>query len=156
FHSPSCKLSVPRVIAPLKMTRTSCLESLGVLMLLLAPGAGCATSAVPGAEKEAKPSDLDALKTVGAKANGVVVWTSARAGLPHIFAMKTDGSDLKQLTKGEKRDWSPRLSPDGQRVLFARSREKGFVPQHAASAPDTWNLFTVNVGGGEIKKVADN
>jgi hypothetical protein len=122
-----------------------------VLALAVAGGAACATA--PGVEKEAKPSDLEALQAVGAKAGGLVVWTSSRAGLPHLFTMKTDGSDVRQLTKGEHTDWYPRFSPDGHKILFCRSKAKGFVSEREASAPDTWNLFTINVDGSEQKKV---
>ena len=59
----------------------------------LALVAGCAAP-FEGMEKEVKPEDLDALKATGAKANGLVVWTSSRDGMPHIFSLKTDGSDV--------------------------------------------------------------
>jgi hypothetical protein len=119
------------------------------LLPLLALSA-CATASV---EREAKQGDLDKIKALSSKVGGLVVWTSNREGLPHIFSMKLDGSELRQLTTGERTDWYPRLSPDGTKVLFSRSHAKGFVPQSTANAPGAWDLFTVNVDGSDLKKV---
>jgi hypothetical protein len=124
-------------------------------LLALALLAGCAEP-LAGMEKEVKPADLDALKATGAKAGGVVVWTSSRAGLPHVFSMKTDGSDLKQLTKGAQTDWRPRFSPDGTKVLFQRSHAKDFVRESDANVADAWDLYTVGVDGNDLKKVVEN
>jgi Tol biopolymer transport system component len=108
-------------------------------------------------EKEVKPADLEALKAVGTKAGGLITWTSSRAeGVPHIFTMKTDGSDTKQLTKGDNTDWRPRFSPDGSKILFQRSREGDFVRESAANDGDTWDLYTIGVDGTDLKKVAED
>jgi Tol biopolymer transport system component len=114
----------------------------------------CATTAA--VDKEAKQGDLDKMKALASKVGGTIVWTSSREGLPHIFAMKVDGSELRQLTTGDRTDWYPRLSPDGTKVLFSRSHSKGLVRQSAANAPGEWNLFTVNVDGSDPKKVVTN
>ncbi|MDB4982563.1 MAG: hypothetical protein JWM82_3315 [Myxococcales bacterium] len=115
---------------------------------------GCATTLEP--TRAAKPAELDAMKAIGAKAPGTIVWTSARAGLPHLFSMHTDGSELKQLTKGDFTDWRPRVSPDGTKVLFARSENEGFVPESDANAPGAWDLYTIGADGkGLAKEVED-
>jgi hypothetical protein len=125
--------------------------------LALAPSvSGCAVTLDPGMEKEVKQTDLDALKAQGTKANGLVAWTSSRAGTPHIFTMRTDGSDTKQLTKGDYTDWRPRFSPDGSKILFQRSRAKEFVRESAANDLETWDLFTIGVDGSDPKKVVEN
>jgi hypothetical protein len=124
------------------------------LVLVLIAATGCATPSA--GEKEAKPADLERLKTVGGKANGTIVWTSARAGTPHLFTMKTDGSQVKQLTKGDMTDWYPRFSPNGSKILFCRSQEEGFVRQGQANAEGAWDLYTINVDGTEIGKVVEN
>jgi hypothetical protein len=122
--------------------------------LLLTAALGCATTTE--STRAAKPAELDALKAIGEKAPGTIVWTSARAGLPHLFAMRTDGSDVKQLTKGDFTDWRPRVSPDGTKVLFARSQDEGLAPEGAANTPSTWDLYTVGLDGkGLAKEVED-
>ena len=45
----------------------------------------------------------------------------------------TDGSDVRQVTKGDHTDWYPRFSPDGHKLLFCRSHEKGFVSERDAA-----------------------
>ena len=107
-------------------------------------------------EKEVRPADLEALKAVGGKANALVVWTSSRDGLPHLYTMKTDGSETRQLTKGDVTDWHPRFSPDGRKILFIRSQDSGFVRESDANVPDTWDLYTVAPDGSGLTKVVEN
>jgi len=125
------------------------------VLLALVLASGCAAS-LAGSEKETRPADLEALKAVGGKANGLVVWTSSRAGTPHLFTMKTDGSEARQVTKGDFTDWNPRFSPDGRKILFSRSQDEGFVREAEGSAPSTWDLYTINVDGTEISKVVED
>jgi hypothetical protein len=131
-----------RCIARLTM-RTTTPPTL--LLSLLLAATGCATTTKPA--RAPKPGELEALTAVGAKAPGLIVWTSARAGLPHIFAMRTDGADVRQLTKGDFTDWNPRLSPDGAKVLFARGKAEGFVRESQASDAGTWDLYVVGADG---------
>jgi hypothetical protein len=142
----------------MKSTRTSRQippHSVLLALVIAAGAAGCAAS-LAGSDKETKPADLEALKSVGGKANGLVVWTSSRAGTPHLFTMKTDGSEERQLTKGDFTDWNPRFSPDGRKILFSRSQDEGFVRESEGSAPGTWDLYTINVDGTEISKVVED
>jgi hypothetical protein len=125
-----------------------------LLPVALAAATGCAT-APRGVEKEAKPADIDSLKNIGAKANALLVFASSRAGGSHIFTMKSDGSETTQLTKGGLTEWNPRFSPDGSKILFSRSVEKG-TREVDASADHAWNLFTMSPEGGEAALVAEN
>jgi Tol biopolymer transport system component len=133
------------------MTSTRTLRLLAGLVAI----AGCAVP-IAGSEKDIKPADLDSLKATGGKANGLVVWTSSRDGLPHLYTMKTDGSATRQLTTGDNTDFYPRFSPDGRRILFARSQARGFVRESAGSDSDAWDLYTVNVDGSDLKKVVED
>jgi len=121
---------------------------------MLATVAGCAT-APKGVDKEAKPADIDSLKTVGAKANAQIVFASSRAGTSHLFSMKSDGSELKQLTKSGLTDWNPRFSPDGSKILFSRSVEKG-ASETDAGVDHAWDLFTISADGQAPTKVVPN
>jgi hypothetical protein len=126
--------------------------------LALGAAAGCATSVRRGADrtKDMRPADVDSLKSVGGKANALVVWTSSRAGLPHLFTMKSDGTDLAQLTEGKQTDWNPRFSPDGSKILFARSAASGYVGE-GELGDRVWDLFTIAADGqSEPTKVVEN
>ena len=67
-----------------------------------------------GADDAAEPEEAAAMKEVGQKAAGVIVWSSSRVGNHDLFTMQTDGSEVKQITRGEEVDWFPRFSPPRQ------------------------------------------
>jgi hypothetical protein len=128
------------------------------LALAMAAAAACATvgaGAPSGSEAEPDESEAKAMKKVGGKAQGKIVWSSSRVGNHDLFVMNSDGSDLQQITKGEAVDWFPRFSPDGSRILFTRSR-KGWVFERDANAEDKWDLFTVTSEGKDATKVVEN
>ncbi len=52
-----------------------------------------------------------------------------------IYAIRADGSQLRRLTSDPSDDWSPDLSPDGQRVVFVSDRD------------GNRNLYMVNIDG---------
>ncbi|HEX6456314.1 MAG TPA: hypothetical protein VF009_07325 [Solirubrobacterales bacterium] len=61
-----------------------------------------------------------------------------------LFSMRSDGSDLHQLTAGRELDEFPQISPAGRLVLFIR-RSVGEGPG---------DLYTVSLEGGEPKPFA--
>jgi Tol biopolymer transport system component len=120
--------------------------------------AGCATvggGAPTGGGEEKSAEDSAKLAAVGSKLKATIVWSSSRNGNHDLFTCNPDGSDLKQLTKGDAVDWFPRFSPDGQRILFVRS-QKGWVSERDANSDGKWDLFTIPAGGGEPEKVVAN
>jgi hypothetical protein len=128
------------------------------LALSLVALAGCATlSGAAPTGSDDKPSDEDraAMKRVGEKAGGLIVWSSSRNGNHDLFTMKTDGTDVKAITKGDEVDWFPRFSPDGARILFCRSK-KGWVSERDANLSAKWDLFTVHPDGSEVTKVIED
>jgi len=135
------------------LRKTSLLLSFLALSL-----AACATlSGAPPTGSEEKPTADDgaAMKRVGDKAGGLIVWSSSRNGNHDLFTMKTDGSDVKAITHGEEVDWFPRFSPDGSRILFCRSK-KGWVSERDANQSARWDLWTVRPDGSEPTKVVED
>jgi Tol biopolymer transport system component len=133
-------------------------SSLTALALALLLPLGCATlSGAPPAGSDEKPTsdDAAAMKRVGDKAGGLIVWSSSRNGNHDLFTMKTDGSDVKAITHGDEVDWFPRFSPDGTRILFCRSK-KGWVSERDANLSAKWDLWTVNPDGSDPKKVVED
>jgi len=121
---------------------------LGSLLLAQEAPLGSVTQPMPKEQKA-----LDALK---GKITGKIVWSSSRSNSKHdIWIMNADGTDPKQLTKGDYVDWFSRFSPDGATVLFARSK-MGWVPEEDAEQFDKWDLWTIGTDGADEKKVADN
>jgi len=114
------------------------------------------SGAPPKGADEAPPEDAVAsMKEVGEKANGTIVWSSSRVGNHDLFTMKTDGSDVKQLTSGEAVDWFPRFSPSGEQILFCRSKN-GWVSERDANTSEKWDIYTIKPDGSEPKKVVDS
>jgi WD40-like Beta Propeller Repeat len=131
---------------------------MSTLALAIAAGAGCATlsgAAPTGSEEKPTDADLAAMKRVGDKAGGLIVWSSSRNGNHDLFTMKTDGSDVKAITKGDEVDWFPRFSPDGARILFCRSK-KGWVSERDANISGKWDLWTVQPDGQGLTKVVSD
>jgi hypothetical protein len=119
--------------------------------------AGCAmfSGAPPKGSQDAPPEDgVAAMKAIGQKVQGTIVWSSSRLGNHDLFTMKTDGSDVKAITHGEEVDWFPRFSPDGSKILFCRSK-KGWVSERDANNSDKWDIYIVSPDGSNITKVVD-
>jgi hypothetical protein len=123
------------------------------LLLLLLPACSALTGTAPkGSEDAPEQAELARMKEVGGRANGLIVWSSSRLGNHDLFTMKTDGSDVKAITKGEQVDWFPRFSPDGSQILFVRSKQ-GWVSEKDANESEKWDIYTVAPDGSNQKKV---
>ena len=65
-----------------------------------------------------------------------------------IWIAPTDGSEPPRAFTGGQRDTSPRWSPDGRHLAFARAPEKDGRPQPP-------QLYLISMGGGEPRAVTD-
>ncbi|MES1175520.1 MAG: hypothetical protein ABUL62_14455 [Myxococcales bacterium] len=135
------------------MSRQHWLRLAGAVVALALGACSSISGAPPKGADDAPPADeLAAMKEVGEKAGGVIVWSSSREENHDLYTMKTDGSDVKQITKGDQVDWFPRFSPDGSKILFCRSKS-GWVSERDANSSDKWDLYTIASEGGEPEKV---
>ena len=126
---------------------------LGCALLLALCDCSSISGAPPKGADDTPPAEAAAaMKEVGGKANGLIVWSSSRVANHDLFTMKTDGSDVKQITSGDEVDWFPRFSPDGSRILFCRSKQ-GWVSERDSNNSDKWDLYTIKPDGTDLKKV---
>jgi WD40-like Beta Propeller Repeat len=138
------------------MSKARSLRFANAVSVLLLSGCSAINGAPPKGADDAPPAEaLSAMKEVGGKASGLIVWSSSRTENHDLYTMKTDGSDVRQITKGDQVDWFPRFAPDGSKILFCRSKS-GWVSERDANSSDKWDLYMVGVDGSDPKKVVDN
>lgn len=95
------------------------------------------------------------LEEIRGKIKGFIVWASSRSNSRHdLWIMNADGTEQRQLTKGDNVDWYPRISPDGKNILFCRSKY-GWVSEADADMFDRWDLWCINIDGSDEKKIVD-
>ena len=58
---------------------------------------------------------------------------------PHLYAMNTDGSDVRALTPGSVRAVQPQWSPNGRRIAFVRLK--------GSDGPERSEIYITNLGG---------
>lgn len=96
-----------------------------------------------------------ALAEIKGTISGVIVWSTSRSNSKHdIWKMNADGTEPTQLTKTDQVDWFPRISPDGQTILFNRSKG-GWVSENDAKYFQKWDLYMINMDGTGERKVVD-
>jgi Tol biopolymer transport system component len=109
-----------------------------------------------GAISEKSKDEVKLLDGIKGKIKGKIVWSSSRSNSKHdLWIMDADGTNEKQLTKGDNVDWFSRFSPDGKSVLFVRSKS-GWVPEGDAEIFDKWDIWTVDNDGNNETKLVDN
>jgi len=71
--------------------------------------------------------------------DGRIIFSSNRAGEFELWTVKTDGSELQQLTANSGANKFPRVSGDGRYVVFVSNRDGG-----------KWNLWRMNIDGSQV------
>jgi TolB protein len=86
-------------------------------------------------------SSIDVEPKVNPKSGAEIVFVSGRGGMPQIYRMSIDGTDISRLTTGEGEAVNPSWSPDGQHIAFAWTR--GFEPGN-------YNIFIMDVATRDV------
>lgn len=121
--------------------------------LLFASMAIAQQGAPTGAAVDPTADEQKALDALKGKVEGVIAWSTSRANSHHdIWLMNADGTGAHALTASDNVDWFPRISPDGSKVLFNRSKG-GWVPENDANYPEKWDLWMMNIDGSSQEKV---
>lgn len=84
--------------------------------------------------------------------NGFAVWSSNRFGNHDIIKMDLPSRKVTQLTNNPHTEFYSRISPNGKRVVFARSQEL-WVSQRNWLA---WDVYILDIESGKEKLVAKN
>ncbi|MBN1759542.1 MAG: PD40 domain-containing protein [Chitinispirillaceae bacterium] len=115
-----------------------------------------AQEAPTGSVEQPDKKEVKQLAEFKGKVTGMIAWASSRSNSKHdIWIMNADGTDKRQLSKGDNVDWYARFSPDGNTVLFTRSKS-GWVPEGDAEVFDKWDIWSVGIDGSNETKVAEN
>ncbi|MBL8025831.1 MAG: PD40 domain-containing protein [Fibrobacteres bacterium] len=118
-----------------------------------------ATSLLAGPPKgksvEAEADEVALFSALKGKINAKIVWSTSRDDNHDIFIMNGDGTDVKPLTRGPKTDWFSRFSPDGQQVIFTRSK-MDWTAEPNADNPQLWDTWIINVDGTGEKLLIPN
>ncbi|HWT01114.1 MAG TPA: carboxypeptidase regulatory-like domain-containing protein [Pyrinomonadaceae bacterium] len=104
------------------------------LLLLAGVIAAAGPSLTAGAQTARRP-----------KANGRIVYQSARNNQNEIFVMDADGKNIVQLTDNTADDQMPSWSPDGTKIAFVSRRDQLFG-----------EIYVMNVDGGNVVRLTQN
>jgi uncharacterized membrane protein YbhN (UPF0104 family) len=84
--------------------------------------------------------------------DGFVVWSSNRSGSHDLYLFSLPGGEIKRLTSHPHTDYYPRISPDGTRIVFARSHEP-WVSQRNVYA---WDVWLLDLQTGRERRIAQH
>jgi Tol biopolymer transport system component len=106
----------------------------------------------PAAELTATPGDTPVpVATALGGGPGQIVFASTRGGLPQLYLIKVDGTDLVQLTNVEQGACQPAWSPDGQQLVFTSpcpGRGEFYETLYNESS-----LYLINADGTGLKQL---
>ena len=113
--------------------------------------AGTREAPGPGAVLEMGIHELGALDAVWDENYGFIVWSSTMYGNHEIVRLDWPSGRMVRLTKNDVVDSTPKISPDGTRVAFARSREEWVSFRHL----EKWDIWIKDMTTGKEQRVAE-
>ena len=89
--------------------------------------------------------------TAISRLNGWVVWSSNRFGNHEILKMNLADRSIRRLTEHPHAESFPRISPDGRKIVFARSRQ----PWVSLRNPIPWDVYLLDLESGSERLLAE-
>ena len=111
---------------------------------LEAPGAGT-VQAMDAAARSA-------LAAVWGDRSGFIVWSSTMFGSHELVRLDWPGGRVTRLTDNPCVDSTPKISPDGTRVVFARSRQEWVSFRNL----EDWDIWVLDLESGQERRVAEH
>jgi Tol biopolymer transport system component len=105
-----------------------------------------------GAAADFSPAQAAAAHKALAGLRGFMVWSSNRHGNHDILLMRLPERSIRRLTRHPHVDTFPRISPDGRRIVFCRSRSS-WVSQRN---PRPWDVMLLDLATGTETVAATN
>ncbi|MCB2225971.1 MAG: flippase-like domain-containing protein [Desulfarculaceae bacterium] len=93
---------------------------------------------------------LISAQTQGLKAK--VVWSSSRSGNHELYLLTLPELKLYRLTSNDRVDYYARFSPDGKRLVFARSQK----PWVSERDEIPWDAYVLDLASGKESLAANN
>lgn len=97
------------------------------------------------------PEEQAALRQIGARLQGRLLWSSNREGNHELYEAEFGSATMRKLTNHPHVDYLGRYSPDGTRIAFLRSRR----PWVSFRETDGWDLFVMDESGANTRRVAE-
>lgn len=94
----------------------------------------------------------DRIRQIWGEAKGKLVWSSSRSGTHQIFLLTLPDLKQYQLTSHPHVSYYPRISPDGNRILFARSQQRWVSERDQRP----WDVYLFDLGSGKESLVVKN
>lgn len=96
--------------------------------------------------------EMAALDAVWGDLEGFIVWSSTMYGQHELVRMDWPSGHLTRLTKNPYVDTTPKISPDGRQVLFARSRQEWVSFRNL----DEWDIWVLDLKTEQERRVAEH
>ena len=113
--------------------------------------AGAADAPGSGAVLNMGAADQAALAAAWGERSGFIVWSSTMFGQHDLVRMDWPGGTLSRLTTDPHVDRAPKISPDGTRVAFARSR----LPWVSFRNNVEWDVWLLDLASGRERRLAE-
>lgn len=104
-----------------------------------------------GEEVQLRRPEQRALDALADRLDALVVWSSNRSGNHELYLLETATGTARQLTDDPHVDFASRFSPDGEWIVFARSRPEWVSFRNIHE----WDIWVMRSNGTEQRRVAE-